>query len=94
MFLDKKNLFVPKTGITYEFSHESDWGDRRSIPQDYSVEPETEKSPHLEDAKMAYLNALKKYIRRCLKDYECQVEKDFITVYSRASLSSIPGGRW
>ena len=68
-----KNLFVPKIGISYDFSNDTDWNARVTSHSHYDMEPETEKSPHLESSKMAYLTALKNCLERGLKDFECQV---------------------
>ena len=73
-----KNLFVPKVGISYDFSNDTDWNPRANSHSHYDIEPETEKSPHLEESKMAYLTALKNCLERCLKDFECQVSYYFL----------------
>ena len=81
VFLDMKNLFVPKVGISYDFSNDTDWNARANSFSHYDIEPETEKSPHLEESKMAYLTALKNCLERCLKDFECQVSYYFLVSF-------------
>ena len=89
VFLDMKNSFVPKVGISYNFSNDTDWNAGANAHSHYDIEPETEKSPHLEESKMAYLTALKNCLERCLKDFECQVNYYFLFVKNIEYISFI-----